>query len=97
MKRLGWEQRIAEILPAEIVCPAVGQGALAIETRSSGAGLDACAALDDADARRRGDRRTGRAGGSGRRLPGAHRSAREVREGRLRLLAVVASPGRRGD
>src|SRR5580658_5616013 len=36
LKRLGWADRIAEILPAQIMCPAVGQGALAIETRSRG-------------------------------------------------------------
>jgi hydroxymethylbilane synthase len=34
LKRLGWEDRIAEILPPQIMCPAPGQGALAIETRS---------------------------------------------------------------
>ncbi len=39
LKRLGWGDRIAEILPAEMMCPAVGQGALAIETRASGRGL----------------------------------------------------------
>ncbi len=33
LKRLGWADRIAEILPPEFMCPAVGQGALAIETR----------------------------------------------------------------
>ena len=32
--RLGWAQRITEILPFEIMLPAVGQGALAIECRS---------------------------------------------------------------
>src|SRR5258708_6551311 len=32
LKRLGWEARIAEILPADVMCSAVGQGALAIET-----------------------------------------------------------------
>ena len=41
LKRLGWGDRIAEILPAETMCPAVGQGALAIETRAAGAGFDA--------------------------------------------------------
>jgi hydroxymethylbilane synthase len=46
LKRLGWEARIAEILPDEVMCPAVGQGALAVETRAAGAGWDACAALD---------------------------------------------------
>ncbi len=33
LNRLGWSDRIAEIIPVEIMCPAVGQGALAIETR----------------------------------------------------------------
>ena len=37
LKRLGWGDRIAELLPPEVMCPAVGQGALAIETRESGA------------------------------------------------------------
>src|SRR3982751_99751 len=48
LKRLGWADRIAEILTVEIMCPAVGQGALAIETRGSGSGWTACSALDDA-------------------------------------------------
>lgn len=34
MKRLGWENRITEYLPVEHFLPAVGQGALAIETRT---------------------------------------------------------------
>src|SRR6201994_1609540 len=41
LKRLGWGDRIAEILPVEKMCPAVGQGALAIETRAEGKGLEA--------------------------------------------------------
>jgi hydroxymethylbilane synthase len=32
LNRLGWQDRIAEIISPDIVCPAVGQGALAIET-----------------------------------------------------------------
>ena len=32
--RLGWEQRITDMLPFELMLPAVGQGALAIESRS---------------------------------------------------------------
>jgi len=34
LKRLGWEDKIIEYLPVEIFIPAVGQGALALETRS---------------------------------------------------------------
>jgi hydroxymethylbilane synthase len=36
LRRLGWAERIAELLDAEVMCPAVGQGALAIETRNDG-------------------------------------------------------------
>jgi hydroxymethylbilane synthase len=47
LKRLGWADRIAEILEPETMCPAVGQGALAIETRDGdGAVRAATAALD---------------------------------------------------
>src|ERR1051325_7939663 len=49
LKRLGWSDRIAEILNPDVMCSAVGQGALAIETRASGPGRDACAALDHPD------------------------------------------------
>jgi hydroxymethylbilane synthase len=34
LRRLGWQDRIRELIPIEVMCPAVGQGALAIETRS---------------------------------------------------------------
>ncbi len=33
LRRLGWQDRIRQLLPEEVMCPAVGQGALAIETR----------------------------------------------------------------
>jgi hydroxymethylbilane synthase len=36
LRRLGWQDRIREIIPVGIMCPAVGQGALAIETRHDG-------------------------------------------------------------
>src|SRR5881275_2508237 len=48
LKRLGWGDRIAEILSPEQMCPAVGQGALAIEAR---AGFDEVALLDHPDTR----------------------------------------------
>ena len=92
LKRLGWADRIAEILPPEVMCPAVGQGALAIETRPSGAGFEACRALDDpathsAVAAERG---VLRALGGGCQVPiGAHAA---VAEGHLAIAAVVASP-----
>jgi hydroxymethylbilane synthase len=36
LRRLGWADRIREMIPVETMCPAVGQGALAIETRNDG-------------------------------------------------------------
>lgn len=35
LKRLGWQDRITQVLPPEICLPAVGQGALAIESRAA--------------------------------------------------------------
>ena len=50
LKRLGFADRIAEVLPQSIVLPAVGQGALAVETREEDAEIrDVIAFLNDAD------------------------------------------------
>ena len=46
LRRLGWNDRVAEVLAPEVMCPAVGQGTLAIETLGEGPGFDACAVLD---------------------------------------------------
>jgi hydroxymethylbilane synthase len=95
LKRLGWGARIAEILEPERMCPAVGQGALAIETRAGAAGGNAyaaCAALDHpaTHAAVMAERGVLGALGGGCQVPiGAHAT---VADGRLRLLAVVISP-----
>jgi hydroxymethylbilane synthase len=92
LKRLGWSDRIAEVLAPEVMCPAVGQGALALESRQQGAGKDACAALDHAETRAAvtAERAVLAALGGGCQVPiGAHAT---VAEGRLRLVAIVASP-----
>jgi len=49
LRRLGWEERIAELLSTDLVCPAVGQGALAIETAVGR--TEPCAQLDHAPTR----------------------------------------------
>jgi len=93
LKRLGWGGRISEILEPETMCPAVGQGALAVETRASGAGFDACRALDhpETHAAVAAERSVLRALGGGCQTPiGAHATAHN---GVLRVLAMVASPG----
>lgn len=92
LKRLGWSERIAEILPADVMCSAVGQGALAIETRACGAGFDACAALDHAATHAAVTAERGVLGalGGGCQVPiGAYAT---VHSGRLRMMAMVASP-----
>jgi hydroxymethylbilane synthase len=37
LRRLGWEGRIAQVIPPTVMLPAVGQGALGIETRADDA------------------------------------------------------------
>lgn len=47
LQRLGWGDIISETFRPDIMCPAVGQGALAIETLEEGVGYEASALLDD--------------------------------------------------
>ena len=51
LKRLGLEDRIRELLPPAIMCPAVGQGALAIETRMDDEAFGLARQLDHAESR----------------------------------------------
>jgi hydroxymethylbilane synthase len=90
LKRLGWEAKIAEILPAAVMCSAVGQGALAIETTATG--RSAVAALDHPATRAAVTAERGllAALGGGCQVPiGAHAT---VGNGMVRLLGVVISP-----
>ena len=89
LKRLGWGDRIAEILPPEQMCPAVGQGALAIETC---AGFEGVAMLDhdDTHAAVMAERAVLGALGGGCQVPiGAYAT---VSGGRIHVLAIVAAP-----
>ncbi|MBI3684453.1 MAG: hydroxymethylbilane synthase [Acidobacteria bacterium] len=49
LHRLGWKDRIAQVLSPDVMCPAVGQGAMAIETRADqqDAAFVAARALND--------------------------------------------------
>jgi hydroxymethylbilane synthase len=92
LTRLGWAHRIAEILPPEVMCPAVGQGALAVETRQEGEARDFCAALDHAVTRAAvtAERAVLAALGGGCQVPiGAHA---EIEGDSLRLIGVVIAP-----
>src|SRR5450759_3118081 len=89
LKRLGWGDRIAELLSPDEMCPAVGQGALAIETR---AGFEGVAVLDHPDTHTAilAERAVLRALGGGCQVPiGAYATvSREY----VRLLGIVAAP-----
>lgn len=93
LNRLGRTERVREVLPVEIMCPAVGQGALGIEARASDATtLNELAFLDDNAARRTtaAERALLRTLGGGCQVPiGAY--AEEV-DRTLRLTAIVAEP-----
>ncbi|MGC9971848.1 MAG: hydroxymethylbilane synthase [Bryobacteraceae bacterium] len=96
LRRLGWQDRIAEILPEELMCPAVGQGALAVETRVGDEAAEVCSRLDDARTRAAVEAERAVLGslGGGCQVPiGAYG---QVSDAWLHLLGVVASPdGRR--
>jgi hydroxymethylbilane synthase len=52
LRRLGLAERIVEVLPKSLILPAVGQGALGLETREDNAARRAAvAALDDPESR----------------------------------------------
>jgi hydroxymethylbilane synthase len=93
LRRLGLEGRIAEVLEPEVMCPAVGQGALAVETRGDGGPAQLiCGRLDHAETRAAvtAERALLAQLGGGCQVPiGAH--ARIV-DGVLHIDAVVVSP-----
>jgi len=92
LTRLGWSDRIAEILQPDVMCPAVGQGALAIETRTDVAAHGICAALDHGPTRAAvtAERAVLASLGGGCQVPiGAHA---EIAGSALRLIAVVVAP-----
>ncbi|MDR0308469.1 MAG: hydroxymethylbilane synthase [Coriobacteriales bacterium] len=89
--RLGWEERIAAVLPPDIMTPAVAQGALALEMRlDDEATLELCSALADADTERcvLAERHVMRVLEGGCQVPiGAHAC---LEEGCLKMAAMVA-------
>lgn len=92
LRRLGWGERIAEVLEPARMCPAVGQGALGIETRAGGAAFAIVSRLDHGPSRAAvtAERAALAAMGGGCQVPmGAHA---EVEGGQLRVHAVVADP-----
>ncbi len=92
LRRLGWEARIAECLAIDVMCPAVGQGALAIETREASDAARSCGRLDDTATRLsvEAERAVLATLGGGCQVPiGAYG---RISGDRLDLIAIVASP-----
>jgi hydroxymethylbilane synthase len=93
LARLGWLDRATEILPAEVMLPAVGQGALALQVRA--ADVEA-AALVAAAGHGPTERATAAERAFEARLGGGCHSAiaalGEVSGSRLRLRGLVAGP-----
>jgi hydroxymethylbilane synthase len=91
--RLGLDQHVRSRISADVMCPAVGQGALAIETRSDDHSTRSLLVfLDDADTRRSIECERALLGalGGGCQVPiGAYA---EKREGQLHLRAMVGRP-----
>ena len=93
LKRLGKTELIKQIIPAEIMCPAAGQGALGIEIRQGDAKTrELLAFLNDPNARAATtcERALLNSLGGGCQVPiGAFA---EVRDGKLHLDSIVADP-----
>jgi hydroxymethylbilane synthase len=91
--RLGLTALVRQVIPAEIMCPAAGQGALAIEIRLGDSAIGQhLAFLDDREARATTtcERALLNKLGGGCQVPIG--SFAEVRGGRLHLEGVVANP-----
>ena len=93
LNRLGKTELVRQVISAEVMCPAAGQGALAIEIRADDSGTrQLLGFLDDATARATTtcERALLNKLGGGCQVPiGAFA---EVRDGRLHLDAIVARP-----
>ncbi|HEV2245775.1 MAG TPA: hydroxymethylbilane synthase [Terriglobia bacterium] len=93
LKRLGFASRITSYFREDEICPAVGQGALAIEIRTQNASVKAAVAELDHPATHqavRAERAMLKALGGGCLLPIAAYAKHEVEE--LHLTGVVADP-----
>jgi hydroxymethylbilane synthase len=93
LRRLGWESRVAELLDPEVMCPAAGQGALAVETRDdNGTAQRITKALDHPETRTAvtAERAVLASLGGGCQVPiGAYAT---VDGARLHIRAIIVSP-----
>jgi hydroxymethylbilane synthase len=93
LRRLGWAHRISELIPVDVMIPAVGQGALAIETRDDSGEAHQLARTLDHEASRlaiTAERAFLAVFGGGCQVPiGAHAT---LHNGSIHLRAFVSEP-----
>jgi hydroxymethylbilane synthase len=93
LRRLGWADRISELIPVEVMIPAVGQGALAIETRDDNGDAQQSARILEHAASRvavTAERAFLAVFGGGCQVPiGAHAT---LQSGEIHLRAFVSEP-----
>jgi hydroxymethylbilane synthase len=93
LNRLGKKEFVRQVIPVEAMCPAAGQGALAIEIRTGDAAIAQHIKFLDSESARTSttcERALLKKLGGGCQVPiGAFA---EIRDGRLHLQAVVADP-----
>lgn len=92
LRRLGLEQEIAQVFTTQEMCPAPGQGALAVQTRTHGEAKDICGQLDHVATRQAVtcERSLLAALGGGCQLPVG--ALAETDGGVLRVAAIIVSP-----
>lgn len=94
LRRLGWESRITELLSPEVMCPAVGQGALAVETRDEGEALQITKRLEHEPTRIAvtAERAVLAALGGGCQVPIGAYATVELGADLIQLQAIIVSP-----
>ena len=91
IKRLGYEELITEVLPCELLLPAVGQGAIGVEIRSDDENTAAMLALINHEATRLEVLAERSFTGSGGRMPDPYRCPGTDRGDKLSISGMVAS------
>jgi hydroxymethylbilane synthase len=93
LRRLGLGREVAQVFSVQEMCPAPGQGALAVQTRSQGVAKELCGRLDDLKTRQAVtcERAVLAALGGGCQLPVG--ALAESLDGVLRISAIIVTPG----
>jgi hydroxymethylbilane synthase len=92
LRRLRLDHEIAQVFSVQEMCPAPGQGALAVQTRYQGVAMEICGQLDDAATRSAVtcERALLAALGGGCQLPVG--ALAELRDGDLHISGIIVAP-----